>query len=289
MKTRSLAALGAWLLLLGCAGAPQRDDAQRAERGDVIERYNERTSRLDRLWARAVVSLEYTDEDGRRRNEQGEGHLQLLRPDRLALSVGKLGDVLVFLGCDAERYWWFDMAGDPSFVAIGRHENVGKECSRSLPIEAHPLDIIDLLGVTPLADEAKIIGRDERTIVVESPGRLGLLRLSLDSSTLLPRRIELFDRRDSRAASLIATLSDPQNVDLRGVGGFFPRTASRVVISHPESESTISLGLYDLSDGLIRGRIPEHAFDLSALAEMYRPELVAVLDEDCVEPAVRLP
>lgn len=275
-------------ILQGCA-SPQRASVETPADSEVVARYNERASRLGRVWARAVVTLEYTDEDGRRRNEQGEGHLQLAQPDRIALSVGKLGEILVYLGCDSKRYWWFDMAGDESFVALGLHENVGRPCSRELPIEAHPLDIIDLLGVTPLPAEARIVGTSPDGIVVDSPGRLGRLRLNLDPSSLMPRRIELFENGSETEASLVATLSDDQNVELRGVGGFFPRMASRIEIDHTASESSISISLYDHADGEIRGRIPDSAFDFATLTDAFGPELIAVLDKDCDRSAVRLP
>ena len=65
---------------------------------EVAIRYNRRVDRLDRFFARANLNVTYFDQDGEKRNEQPEGRLQVIRPDRLALSLGRAGQTLFWFG-----------------------------------------------------------------------------------------------------------------------------------------------------------------------------------------------
>jgi hypothetical protein len=109
-------ALGA-AILGGCAGNAQQRPAPVA-RGEApafaeaAARYNERVAHLDELWARSVVRLTYRDEQQELHNEQGEGLMQVVRPDRFAMSIKKAGKMLFWLGCDRDRYWWIDVVQD---------------------------------------------------------------------------------------------------------------------------------------------------------------------------------
>lgn len=279
----------------GCRATPTiatRPDRPAPTYEEVAAVWNARTERLGRLWARAVVQVRYLDEDGDRRSVQGEGHLQLIQPGRLALSAGKLGETLFWLGGDEERFWAFEL-GDASRVSVGRHENVGRPCAASLAAPVHPLEAIDLLGVATLpsrgvgdADPA-VTWSDDGLVRVETVGRFGPMRLFLEPDDMLPVRIELVDPRDDSAA-IVATLENHERVSLTGSPGYNPRVASRVVIEHPGSESEVRLTLSDMNDGSGRGRLADAAFTFESLLRAFRPDEVVVLDASCEHPAFAL-
>jgi hypothetical protein len=251
----------------------------------IAEIYNARAGRLGRIWSRAVVQVRYIDADGKQRGVQGEGHLQVIQPDRLALSAGKLGETLFWLGGDADRFWAFEL-GDASRASVGRHENVGRPCARPLAAPVHPLEALDLLGVTALPAEASPVAwsADGRSLVVEFPGRFGPQRIYIDPLDYLPVRIELLDPRDGSAA-IFATLEQHERVWIDGSPGYNPRMATRIVIEHPGSESEVRLTLSDMTDGSERGRLADAVFAFESLLRAFRPDEIVVLDEACPRPA----
>ncbi len=276
------------VLVSGCASSPSgpagsRDGAP--SYADVARAHNARAARLQRLWARAAVQLRYTDDQGRERRDQGEGHLQILQPGRMALSVGKLGEVVFWLGSDAERFWWFDL-GEESVAAIGRHENANRPCAGELPLPVHPLDLLDLLGVTELparSRSAPVIGPGGR-VVVDVAARVGVRRVYFEPETMRPARIELWLAGETEP-SVEAILSDYERVDLPSVGGVDPRAASRVSVTARETGAELVLFLSDLNDGSRPGRLEPFVFDFGELAGALNPRRVVVLDEACERSA----
>lgn len=280
-------------LLCACAsgrsGAPSEAPRQAPPSYDEIAaRYNERADRLGRIWANATARITYLDEAGKPHTEQGEGHFQLIAPDRFALSIGKISEVLFWIGCDHDRHWFFQMyEGDR--VSVGRNDNIRRPCSSDLGLPASPVDIIDLLGVTPL--EPTELGATSWSIngkwlVVDTPGRLTWRRLFLDPETLLPARIELYDPDDTTEPVVIATIEENDKVELDGVGGFMPRAPSRLQIDHKASGTSIRLFLHNLNDGKTSGRLSDAVFSFGSLVEAFGPDEVIVLDRRCPEPAL---
>lgn len=288
---RIAAVAGALLVLLGvgCRATPgtatTRPEAPPPPYEAVAEVYNARAARLPRIWSRAVVQVRYLDEDGKQRSVQGEGHLQVIQPDRLALSAGKLGETLFWLGGDSDRFWAFEL-GDASRASVGRHENVGRPCARALAAPVHPLEALDLLGVTPLPAEPSPVAwsADGRSLVVEFPGRFGPQRVFIDPMDYLPVRIELLDPRDG-AVAVVATLEQHERVWIDGSPGYNPQVATRIVIEHPGSESEVRLTLSDANDGSQRGRLADAAFNFESLLRAFGPDEIVVLDEACDRPA----
>jgi len=305
---------------LGCASVSKPSvierDSPPPNYSVVAARHNERVNRLSRIWARAVVELEYLDEKERRRREQGEGHLQIRRPGGVALDVGKLGQTYLWLGADDQRYWLFDLQ-DERELFVGRHENIGKACNRPLGLPAHPLEMVALLGVTPMSMEAGMTtgetpvppkkamtdgasvapeksaergttawSRDGRWIVVERSLRRGCERMFFDPQSFVPTRIELYPPTDADEPEVVAELHDYEQVTLRGVPGYFPMIASRVLIRHPESQTQITLHLSAMNDGMSRNRLSDEVFDLPSLMEAFSPTQVTALDRDCEYPAL---
>jgi len=275
-------AVVAALVLSGCAASPERGggDAGFVERpegtgaassarlsfGAVAGRYNERASRLGVVWARAVVSARFRDEDGDRRWEQGNGHLQVERPGRVALTIGKAGNVLIWVGGDGERYWLMDL--DAGVAVVGRHDLADAEAAGRLGLAATPMELLELLGMTemPVGAAGARAWRDGGLVMTERALGAGVVRHALDAKTYRPVRVELA-RAAGAPARVVAELDRYGPVRLPGVGGYFPRLATLVTVRDLEAdvELKISLGAMEARE------IPERVFDLGFLLEAYGP------------------
>lgn len=251
----------------------------------VVASYQARAAALSRLWARVVFVLEYKDADGQARSEQGEGHLQFLGPDRLALSLGKVGQRVLYLGCDADRFWFIDMT-DGGRAYVGRNTNVGKPCMEDSGLPANPLDVLATLGVRTLPDGAQ--GRvggavGEARVFVTTPS--GRLRITSNVDTGEPSRIELLPGAAGDATSwagtptIVATMSDYAPVEMRG-GGAPVRMPKQIVMEARASEMKLTLHLFDPVRGTDR-QLPPQAFDLDFLLDVHAPGSIRLLDENC--------
>ena len=274
----------------GCASTGTREpapviNAEPPTYAEIATAHNERASRLPRLWARAAVRMQYTDDDGDRRREQGEGHLQIIAPARLALSVGKVGEVLFWLGSDDHRFWWFDLS-ENSRASVARHENVLLPCVSEIALPVHPLDLLDLLALReiPATGPAPVLDPEGRA-VVDFPTPAGARRVFFDTDTMYPARVELWWRGEASPA-IIAELEEYERVDLPSVPGVDPRLASRVTITHVDSDTLMTLFLSDMSDGSRFGRLSPGVFDFEELVGSLDPKTIIVLDEDCATPAL---
>lgn len=222
---------------------------------EIAKTYNERTKRLQRLWCRAVVSVDFTDDEGKRRWEQGEGHFQVVQPSRMALSAGKLGEVMLWIGCDAERYWFID-AKESDRAWVGRHTGVTREKIERLGMPAAPRDLLALAGITPLPTPALDPKRDpqvkwsadRKTLSFELTRAGARWRYFVNARNYEPSRIEVVDSASGESV-LSATLENYGNVSLRGDGSLPPRVATRMRCLHHPSGSTLGLGIADMSDG----------------------------------------
>lgn len=257
----------------GCQGtgrAPTVEAASPAralpEYGEIVRRYNERTDRLTRVWARAVVSINFTNDRGEHRREQGEGHLQMIQPSRLALSVGKLGEVLAWIGCDEDRYWLIDPK-ESKRAYVGRHALATPEKTARLGLPAAPQDLIRLIGVTPLAPASSNIiygwAPDRVNLVVEERIGAQIWRHVISESQMRPLKVELLRAQD-RVILVSAALEDYEGVALRGVGGYFPQVATRVTARQPDDGAEMRVSLAGMNDGG-GSRLSEDNFSFDAL------------------------
>ncbi|HBS28616.1 MAG TPA: hypothetical protein DEB06_03995 [Phycisphaerales bacterium] len=297
MTPRRATTAGAVLLaLLGALGACETNPRPRTEPvaparptpgyAEVAALYNARAARLSRVWARAVVSIAFRDQDGTRRSEQGEGHFQFVAPADSALSVGKLGEVYLWVGSDAHRYWLLEPR-DPKRGVVGRHELLNESTLDRLGLPAAPLDLLRVVAVTPMPEQpeppaAVAWSSDGAMLVVDLPTRRGIWRYWLEPRDMLPQVIELIGPGDE--VILSASLERYERVTLRGQGGFFPLMPSRVRLTHHESGSTLSLTLQALSDGG-ESRLTREAFDLDALVALFN--IIDLRDADAPTTAPR--
>lgn len=187
-------------LLAGCRSADSTPEQPVRSRlidpAPIVARFNERTTRMTSLWARASVVIEGEDAEGRDLRERAEGHFQIIPPDRVAMSLGKIGNTNLYFGSDETYYWWFDMIdGDNKVATVGRHAYATPEKIESLGLPIDPLDLIDTLGITPLpTDMGQIVARqgpEAGSVVLSAPTRRGVRRYTLDETTAEPSRVEL--------------------------------------------------------------------------------------------------
>lgn len=297
-KVPSTLVWGALFLLMLCVpGCPPartivQPPAEMPAYSDLAQRYNTNIAGLESVWSRAVVELEWRD-DKRHRHEQGEGHLILLNPGRVSLSVGKLGVDYLYVGSNEERYWLFDLEGG-KIAYIGRHAFYGKPCARPLPVPVNPRDLPRLLGATPIdIDASSKVGWDTHGWYVLTPPDTSS-RLYLDATTALPMRVDVLDSNGMVRASASLSRHAPVPVDssitaetLAAIGaggksGAIPRLATRIEVTLTDGSGRATLFLSDLSQGKADGRISEKIFELDKLLKLLKPSRVDSLDHDCM-------
>jgi len=274
------AATGLSLVCGGCQNSPHAgntpDRPPLPSYDEVVARYNARAERLGRLWARAVIRLTYKDESGTPHTDQGEGLLQMIRPDRVALSIKKAGKMLFWFGCDDQRYWFFDVV-DAKTARVGTHAKPGEhEHTDSAGIAIPPRDLFELIGLSPLDASARggtSWSSDGAALVVTLPhAHGGSSILMLDPASLEPRRIE--HRSSGQVLIIAADLSDYAGVDVTGFGGARPRLATHIDAIHIDSDTRIRLDLSELRDS----GISEKAFVFEELTKALGVDTITDLD-----------
>ncbi len=283
-------------MLGGCAswfGSEQAPDSAEVitKRGPApsyverAERYNQRIEPLDRVFARAAIRLTYTDDKGEEKTEQLEGRLQIVRPDRLALVLSKAGQVLLWFGCDPERYWWFDLTESSNrVVAVGRHDRYTDDIGRRIGVALRPLDLIRVLGIVPIdaqAPGATQWSKNGRLLGITSvlPSG-GLQRVWVDPDTDEPESIEVFDA--SRRLVVAARHEGKTSVELAS-GRFRPPIAERITVRHAGSNTEVRLALSGVKDSGVSDR----AFELDELLERYPVD--RTIDLDAPRPRAATP
>ena len=244
--------------------------------------FNEKVRYLDRIFARANLKLTYFDRDGAEKSEDPEGRLQIVRPNRLALSLGKAGTTLFWFGSDPERYWWFDMSDSQKmFAAVGKHESYGASAAKRIGIAVQPLDLIALLGIVPLdasASGATQWSADGKQLgVTTALGTRGYLRLWLDPVTLDVQEVEIFNTK--RELVLTARHEGSQSVEITrdlppGTKVARIRISERVYVTHYESKTEVRMTLSGVKDG----PVSDKAFDLDELLNKFDVQKVIDLD-----------
>ena len=283
-SVRAILTIGAALVLAGCSGLEPHDADRPADPGTTVEvptsaelraRYNDRVDGLERLWARAVVQVDGEDAEGNKLREQAEGHLQVIRPDRVALTLGKLGETYFMLGSNPSSYWWVDLSAEPKTALVGAQERVTPEAAAYLGLPIYPGDLIELFGIVPLPEEPGQVGRAvyERLVAVDLPAATGTKRLLLDPDTLEPQRIELIDRAGQLAAA--SELSRYEMVPVEGDALRQGRVATRILVRSPQLTGTARFTLNEPTNKSIRSV----AFNLDRILSAYSVAEVIDVDE----------
>lgn len=240
---------------------------------ELVGRYNANLDGIDRLWARTDVALRFLDAEGKPRFERGEGKLIFVRPDHVAMTLGKLNQTVLWAGGDDERYWMFDLTGE-GVAYVGRHENIERVDTQKLPLPIYPDEVPYLLGLEPI-DEAVILG-EERGYVVLQPVDTNLL-IMVNPRSGRPARIDVVGSNDRSV--LVSRLYDYQPMRIDGEPeSAWPKVATRAEFAALDADASFKLTLTDMTDGVRRNRIKDRVFDFEALVEALKPARVIDLD-----------
>lgn len=260
--------------------APDREQA-------ALAAYDARVSRLERFWARVTLVINAADASGERFREQGEGHLQIELPRRFALTLGKVGDPRLYLGSNDTVYWWIDtIDSDRRFGAVGRHDLVTQDKVEALGLTIRPLDVIELLGIRPLADDGSAaLPAAQVSERADTPGVLRIVaRREADLTVLIEVDAE---RSEPRSIALVrggvvvaqGLLSDYQPVVVTDDRTQRPRVATQLEIRAIGLDGAVRLALYDAENRPLR----DVAFDVDRLLKAYRVREVLDLDAPVTE------
>jgi hypothetical protein len=242
---------------------------------DTAAKVNAAIDGSERLRARATVQVRYTDDDGQRRFEQGEGLFRMENSGAIALSAGKVGETLFWLGCDDRRYWWFDLAGKERTAFVGLHDGAGQGRG-GVASAVNPRALPRLMGRVPMTGRGTTEwSKDGRLLGVTTRLSSGFERRWLDPKTLEAAKIEVYD--EARQPVLIADLGKYEFMNIAGQGAPGPRVPTTIFIGHPATGTELRLYLEDPDDG--RGMDPA-AFDFIKLSASLRVSRTIDLDAE---------
>lgn len=169
---------------------------------EVIAAHNAWADSFQHIWSRAAISLvmPHSERRGERVRYDTEGHLFLIKPDRLFLHGQVLGQEVFKLGMNDERFWLW-IRPRINTIWTGRR---GGEGERRFVLS--PADLLAVLGVFPVelaAGEPAAFDTQPRQYVLTQQRLLGgekvpLKRTWFDRRTLRPVRIDVFDESGAR-------------------------------------------------------------------------------------------
>lgn len=275
-------------ILCSCRTAPEGGPIVAAipQRGtlpayrELVERYNANLAGLDRLWARADVTLRYRDEKGKWRSERGDdSKLLMVVPDKVALAVGGIGPPVLWIGGNEQQYWVFHLR-DEKPVYYGSRARIGSPTTQPLPSPVYPHQVPWMLGVVTLDPNADSEVEWYRGYYLIEPPGTGT-RMLIDPQTARPVRIDLLDSRGF--STLAVRLHDfvPVTQGSAKSSTPAPLVPSRIEAWVLGEGTQVTLKLNSVKDG--RGdraieRAFASAFDLQRLIQAHQPQVQVNLD-----------
>lgn len=275
------------VLQMGCRSGPRPTvDTPLPPPAEVVEHWNARAERLDRLWGRVAVTFRFTDQDGRRRFEQGEGHFQLLDGTHLALSVGKLSEVMLWIGSDDTRYWLIERF-EQRRAWFGAHEAFTRDKGERIGLPIAPRELLVLMGLAPLDPDADLMtsrtSSGATMLMVRDLHSLVSWRTVLDPATGLPECVELLDAEGTVILRADHTTVRPAIIRYERSSDF-DHIARAISISYPDAEASLTINFdAELFDGRRTGRPRRNAFDLEGLINALGP-MDEIVDLDVPTP-----
>lgn len=259
---------------------------------DVAAVMNERAARLERFWAATITTVWYIGKEGEDEVDQLDGDLHIVQPDKIALSLRKVGVDGAALGANERFYWYMDLLADDPVASIGTHEKADPDRLASLGVPVHPLDLLLLLGFSSVPDEPmdpeqplKLSPRGGN-IVLTAPARWGVVEYTLNPETFEPVRVAL--KRDASLPPILTAdmmpgtvmFTDRVNRDLPDV-----RIPERILIDVPELDARVRIRLLGAQSS--KRRPDERAFDLGDALSRYGVRLKRDLDVMHARPVER--
>jgi hypothetical protein len=217
---------------------------------EVINRINENNRRIPTLFARHEIEADIVEE-GKSRFINADGTLFVRKPRELWLRGRKVIDDIFEMGSTGEVYW-FTVYGNENTRWWGHYRNVGKPCSKDIPIRpdliGEVLSITDVnTNLTEWPAPTIRYNNDLDVYMVQwhspLPDRLVTEReVYYDRATLLPLKVILFDPHGRPA--LRANLSGHEPVEIEGVPREqWPRIATYYDLLFPETGSKMRMRL----------------------------------------------
>jgi len=264
---------------VGCSTTSKVDTTELAEPPSTIEiatKHNARVQAIDTLWARISIRAKGVYPDGKEYEEQGDGHLQIEKPDGVSLTIRKLGELYFAYGANSESYWSFNLFDkDRKTMLIGQLAEVNIEKASQLGMPIHPGELIELSGLMPIdlsgaggsrwSEDGKLVG-------VTVPSQWGSFVLWFDPKTDLVARSDVYDREGTHIASANlsrykpASIADHQTVLVPG----------KIEITNPGQEGFVRIEISEPASKKIRSMV----FDPERLKQAYRVNEVIDLDAD---------
>lgn len=266
-------------LLTGCS-TPKKIDVSKLppppSTQELAERHNQRIAKLDTLWARVSVRAKGRYDDGSGYEEQGEGHLQIVQPESVSLSIGKLGETYFVFGAAPESYWSINLAdNDRKVMLVGDMQQVTRIKANALGLPVHPAEIIALSGLSPidLSTAGGTRWRDDgKAIGIRVPGQWGSIILWFDPRTEIVLQAQAYDEYNE----LIATADLSRYKDATIPGQLPVQVPGKVEITTPNEEGFVRIELSEPQRRDIRAMV----FQPQRLQRAYRIDELIDLDEE---------
>jgi hypothetical protein len=285
-RNRNLAVIGAglWLFVSGCK-SPSKPEVELHDPppsyATIAKAHNDRVAQLQQLYAVGTIEFRWKDDKGSH-FENGHVELWLSLPRRTALRIDKVGEVLLWLGSDDERYWFFDLLSKESSLKVGRHDEAVAADEASTVLGMRPLVMLDLLALKALPTDGQDVAvtldaaRNAWMVQVNGDGvAIPATRMYFDRATLLPMRVEVLDAAGEIRTS--SSLRRYQSVTQAGMSpAAFPKFATLIDIfasTDDAANGSVKLAL-DEATGVVDDQPLDRVFDLERLMSALKPTRV---------------
>lgn len=263
----------ALLTLPGCA--PKVKPPELAEfpiLRELVDRHNQRVAALEKTYSQGVIELNWIDAEGDH-FEQASLEMWLQHPLRTAVRIEKFSEVILWLGSDDQRWWLFDLISKEKSLTSGPHQSEGTPTSVGA-FGVRPAALIDLLGLTPLAQDTP---PDDRagydavndSWIVDAVGQGGAMRVHFHRKLLLPVRVEHLDASGRVAVYSELAINRYQSARVPGIAA----------IRHPKMPGLIDVR--GVPSNPIQGERP--AGSLDGWMKIALNETTGVVDETTMQ------
>ena len=244
----------------------------------LAQSHNDRVAKLQHMYATGSIEFRWKDDKGSH-FENAHAELWLSLPRRTALRIDKVGEVVIWVGSDEERYWFFDLLSKETSLRVGRHDEPMREIDAAAGLGLGPLALLALLALTPLPDggESPPVTFDSarKAWMIEVPGNRHLRRMWFDVSSLLPSRVEIIN--DAGQVQVSSSLREYRSVTQVGMSPLaFPKLATLVDIFTADDDSrngSVKLALDEMT-GDVEDQPMDRVFDLARLNAALKPQSI---------------